>query len=312
VEVVQITAKKDTLNLISMCVCLSLLLLAKDAVADVAIVKSAGVSAFDEARNGFSSICFENKQEFNLLEDLSNKDQILEQVRAGNFSLILVLGSQAASLIRDNIPDKPLVFAFIIDPEKQGFKKDRSTGVALKVQIREQFIILRSIKKSIKRVGVLYTRPVNDALIVNARSAADDEDLELVTSPITSSLDLQQALTDLLTRVDALWIPPDPLLNSEEATKYIGSKSLESKIPLVGPSDRYTRSGAIFSLFVDTVETGRMAGDFANKILQGTPTSKLPFREIEKSKIVINLKAAGLLGLEIPRNIQDAASKVYQ
>ncbi|MGH9856202.1 MAG: ABC transporter substrate-binding protein, partial [Acidobacteriota bacterium] len=150
--------------------------------------------------------------------------------------MIFATGTEAATLARENFPSIPLVFAFIVDPEKQGFKKEQATGVELKVPIREQFIVLKTITRRAKRVGIIYTKDFNESLLSEARQAAQDEDLEVIAVPINSSLDLQQALTGLMGRVHALWIPPDPSLNSEEAIKYIGSKSLENKIPCVGPS----------------------------------------------------------------------------
>jgi putative ABC transport system substrate-binding protein len=292
---------------------ISLILLSLPVVsADVAIVKTAGVVAFDEARNGFTSICLETSKDFSLSEDLSNKDEVLNSIRSGKFNVIFAIGTQAAGLIQQNIPTIPLVFALVTDYEKRGFKKEYATGVALTVPIREQFGVLKSLNRRIKRIGVIYTKDVNDSLIATARLTAANADLEIIASPINSNLDLQKAMAHLIGRIDALWIPPDPSLNSEEVIKYIGSKSLENKLPCIGPSDRYVRSGAIFSYSVDTMETGRVAGEMANKILKGTPTSKVPVQEFQKPKIIINLKAAALLGLTIPQNIQDLAAKVYK
>jgi putative tryptophan/tyrosine transport system substrate-binding protein len=282
------------------------------ASADVAIVKTAGVVAFDEVRNGFTSICLETSKDFSLSEDLSNKDEVLNSIRSGKFNVIFAIGTQAAGLIQQNIPTIPVVFALVTDYEKRGFKKKQATGIALTVPIREQFGVLKSLNRRIKRIGVIYTKDVNDSLIATARLTAANADLEIIASPINSNLDLQKAMTHLIGRIDALWIPPDPSLNSEDVIKYIGSKSLENKLPCIGPSDRYVRSGAIFSYSVDTMETGRVAGEMANKILKGTPTSKVPVQEFQKPKIIINLKAAALLGLTIPQNIQDLAAKVYK
>jgi putative ABC transport system substrate-binding protein len=289
-----------------------LLITAGVASADVGIVKTAGVIAFDEARNGFTSICFETSKEFSLLEDLSNKEEVLNSIRSGNFKAIFAIGSQAAGLIQQNFPSIPMIFAFVTDHEKRGFKKEQATGVALTVPIREQFAVLKTINRRIRRIGVIYTKGINDALIASARLAAENANLEIITSPIKSNLDLQKAMTSLIGRTDALWIPPDPSLNSEEAIKYIGSKSLENKLPCIGPSDRYVRSGAIFSYSADPVETGRVAGEMANKILKGTSTSKIPVQELQKPKVIINLKAAALLGLTIPQNLQEIAAKVYK
>jgi putative ABC transport system substrate-binding protein len=136
--------------------------------------------------------------------------------------------------------------------------------------------------------------------------------LELVTSSISNGQDIQRAVGEIISKIDALWIPPDPSLNSEEVIRYIGQTSLTKQIPCVGPSERYVRSGAIFSMTIDSVEAGRMAGDLANKIVQGTSPSKLPVQEMKRPKLIINTRAAGLLGLTIPRNVLDAAHKVYQ
>ncbi len=162
----------------------TLILSAGHAFADVAILKTAGVAAFDEARNGFVSTCFEANQQFDLIEDLSNKDEIINSIRSGNFKAIFAIGSQAASLARENFPEIPLIFSFIVEPEKQGFRRDQSTGVAMKVPIREQFIVLKTISRKIKRVGVIYTKDLNDSLLAAARKAGEDEDLEIVASPI--------------------------------------------------------------------------------------------------------------------------------
>lgn len=290
----------------------TLLAVAGFARADVAIIKTGGVAAFDEARNGFISVCYEPHQQFDLNEDLSNQTQVIEAIRGGKFNIIFAVGVHAANLARDHFPSIPLVFAFVVDPERHGFKKDQSTGVELTVPIREQFIVLKSINDRIRQIGMIYTRDFNEDLLTEARRAAQEEDLEIIAAPINSSLDLQQALTGMLGRADALWIPPDPSLNSDEVIKYIGSKSLENKIPCVGPSDRFVRSGAIFSYAVDTLETGRLAGDMANQILTGTPPSRVPVKDLPKPKVIINLKAAALLGLNLPENLQNAASKIYQ
>jgi ABC-type uncharacterized transport system substrate-binding protein len=291
---------------------LLILLFSVPAYSDIAVIKTAGITAYDDVRNGFSSVCFENKREFNLQEDLSNQTQINDELKAGTFSLILGIGSQAATFAKTNFPDIPLVFCLVVDPEKNGFKGDKITGISYVVPIKEQFSIFKNLSKKIKRIGVIYTQPFNDSLMDQAKSVASDLSLELVTSPIHSGQDIQKAMTDIDGKVDALWIPPDPSLFSEEVIRYIGSTSLSKQLPFAGPNELCVRAGAIFSLAPDSIEAGREAGEMANKILQGTPPSGIPIQQLKKLRIILNIKAAGLLGLTIPQNILNAASKVYQ
>jgi putative ABC transport system substrate-binding protein len=289
---------------------LLVLLAAVPSFAEIALVKTG--TSYDDARNGFSSICFENKKEFTLVDDLSNQSQIADEIKAGNYSMVVALGPQAATFAKSSFSALPLVYALVVTPDKVGMKGENITGVALDVPMLEQFTILRNINKKIKRIGVIYTQSVNDQLIVTAREIALGLDMSLVTSPITNSQDIQRAMSELLGKCDALWIPPDPSLSSDDVIKYIGSTSLSKQLPCVGPNERFVRAGAILSFSSDSVEAGKNAGDLANKILAGTPPAKLPIIELKRPKVIINLKAAGLLGLTIPKNVQNAASKIYQ
>lgn len=291
---------------------LILIYLAQSSFADVAIIKTAGIASFDDARNGFSSICFENKKEFNLMEDLSNQNDIANQIKSGSYNLIVVMGSLAAKFAKDNFTNVPIVFCMVLNTDVNSLKADNITGVSVDVRIKDQFTVMRNISKKIKRIGIIYTQPANDPLIESARTIATDLDMSVVTSGISGSQNIQKAMNDIVGKIDAIWIPPDPSLYSDEVIRYIGSTSLTKLIPCFGPNERYVRSGAIFSMSFDPVEAGRTAGDIANKILQGTSPSKLQIQELQHPKIIINTRAAGLLKLTIPKNIQDAASKVYQ
>jgi ABC-type uncharacterized transport system substrate-binding protein len=287
-------------------------LLSSTSFAEIAIIKTAGITAYDDARNGFSSSCFEPKHEFNLKEDLSNQVQIIEEIKTGTFNLIFAIGSQAAIFAKTNFPEIPLVFCLIVDPDKNGLTGEKTTGVSYVVPIKEQFSIFKSLSKKINRVGVLYTAPFNDSLIDTAKDVAGSLNLQLVTAPISSSQEIQKAMTDLIGKCNALWIPPDPSLFSDEIIRYIGATSLSRQLPFAGPNEHYVRAGAIFSLAPDSIEAGKVAGEMANKILQGTSVSNIPIQQLQKLKIILNLRAAGLLGLTIPQNILNAASKVYQ
>ncbi len=291
---------------------LILIYLAQTSFADIAIIKTTGIASFDDARNGFSSVCFENKKEFNLMEDLSNQNDVVTQIKSGTYNLIVVMGTVAAKFAKENFPNVPTVFCMVFNADVDSLKADNITGVSVDVRIKDQFAVMRNISKKIKRIGIIYTQPANDPLIASARTIAQELDMSLVTSGISGSQDIQKAMNDIVGKIDALWIPPDPSLYSDEVIRYIGSTSLTKLIPCFGPNERYVRSGAIFSMTFDPVEAGRTAGDISNKILQGTPPSKLQIVELHRSKIIINTRAAGLLKLTIPKNIQDAASKVYQ
>src|SRR5262245_9646456 len=142
-----------------------LIYLAQISFADVAIIKTAGIVSFDEARNGFSSICFENKKEFNLMEDLSNQVDIANQIKGGVYNLVVAMGSLAARFAKDNFPNVPIVFCMVLNSDLNSLRADNITGVSVDVRIKDQFTVLRNISKKIKRIGIIYTQPENDSLV---------------------------------------------------------------------------------------------------------------------------------------------------
>jgi putative ABC transport system substrate-binding protein len=280
--------------------------------ADIALIKTAGVAEYEEVRNGLSSTCFENRKEFDLAEDGSNQNEIVQQIRTGNFRALVSVGMQASRLARDQFPGVPVVVTYVPHPEEAGLEGNTIAEIPLVVPMREQFLVMRNIDKKIKRIGVIYTQSANARLIAEARTIAEDQDMLLVPAPIASSQDIQGVLAELLSKIDALWIPPDPSLNSREVIRYIGSTALAKQIPCIGANDRYVRAGAIFTLVTDPIEIGKAAGEVTNQILKGAAPSKVDVPEIQKPKIILNLKAAALLGLTIPQNIQNSAAKIYQ
>lgn len=287
-------------------------LIASTSFADIAIIKTAGSSLFDEVRNGFASICFENQREFSLLEDLSNQAQLAQQIRAGNFKLIVAIGSQATTFANSSLPEIPLLYSVVVFPERMRLSGDKVQGIPLQVLFEQQFSILGKISKKMKRIGVLYTRPFNEPLIQEVRSMVEQRGLTLISSPMGSSRDVENAMDHLVGKCDVIWIPPDPSLESDEVIKYIGATSLSRKIPCFGSSEKYVKAGAIFSIAVDAVEIGRLTGEFANKLIQGSAPSAISMQGLNKPKFIINIRAANILRLAIPKNIQDKANKVYQ
>jgi putative ABC transport system substrate-binding protein len=136
--------------------------------------------------------------------------------------------------------------------------------------------------------------------------------LSIVPQAVASAVELESAIAGILSRIDFLWIPPDPSLNSDETVEVIGKLAAKYRVPFMGPHDRYVAAGALFSIALDPVAAGRQAGDLANRILQGVSPSNIPIQELDRPRVILNLKAAKLLGLEVPDDIRNIAAKIYQ
>ena len=84
------------------------------------------------------------------------------------------------------------------------------------------------------------------------------------------------------------------------------------RFPTVYPWSFFVRDGGLISYGVDANDLFQRAASYADRILRGDKPADLPVQQPTKFEIVINLKIAKTLGLEIPPTLLDRADEVIE
>ena len=123
--------------------------------------------------------------------------------------------------------------------------------------------------------------------------------------------DLEQALEAARTRhVEAGILLSSPLVIG--SSKAIGELALSKRLPLISLFSEFPKPGGLLAYGPNTGEMFKRCGDYVAKILHGAKPSDLPIQRPEKFDLVINLKTAKALGLDVPTQLQQLADEVIE
>ena len=92
----------------------------------------------------------------------------------------------------------------------------------------------------------------------------------------------------------------------------ITSLAARYRLPAVYPDRSFAEVGGLLSYGVNRVDNFRRAATYVDRILKGEKPSELPVQAPVKFELVINLKAAQALGLDVPVQLQQLADEVIE
>ncbi len=302
-----------TLQRIAVCA-LALAFGARARGAEIAVLKSADSPAWRPALDALKrGLGAHSVSEIDLRGDKAEADRVIGLLR-GKAGVIVALGPLAAQSAREGAPEIPLVACMLLDPARVGVSAGPGvTGVMFQTPIKNQLAAFRMVNPRGLRIGVIYSAENTGRVVQEAQKGAPVVRLTIVEKPIASDKEVPQALRALLqgaTAVDALWVPPDPLLLGEEARRFLLAESLKAGKPIYTFSAALVAEGALVSNGVDMASIGEQAAELANRLAGAEKNAKIDFL-IPRAELVINKKIADKLKIEIPPDALKAAVKVY-
>jgi putative ABC transport system substrate-binding protein len=141
--------------------------------------------------------------------------------------------------------------------------------------------------------------------------AARQRGILLLTEEVTTPEGLTPAIERLASqKVEALVIPVNGLFRNEAAR--IAQRATAARLPTIFAQRQGVEVGGLASYGTDQRESFRRAADYVDKIIKGANPGELPIEFPTKIDLVINLKAAKALGLDVPSQLQQRADEVIE
>jgi putative ABC transport system substrate-binding protein len=111
-------------------------------------------------------------------------------------------------------------------------------------------------------------------------------------------------------KAQALYVVEDPIFFAHRMT--LLELATSARIPTIHELRRFPEAGALMSYGPDLHDLFRRAAFYVDRILKGETPSDLPVQQPTKFELVINLKTAKALGLEIPPTLLALADEVIE
>jgi putative tryptophan/tyrosine transport system substrate-binding protein len=280
--------------------------------AEVAVLKSSDVPAWKPALEALRrAMPTHTLTEYDLKGDRAEAERVVAGLK-GKAGLLVAMGPLAAQVAKDILPDLPLVFCLVQDPVRLGIPAS-AAGVAFQTPVKNQLAAFRLVYPRGARVGVIYGDPGVAKLVEEAQKAAPVVRISVVARPVTSDKEVPPTLRTLLKgddAVDALWIPPDPLLLGDETRRFLLTETLKAGKPVYSFSSALVSEGALVSNGPDLASVGEQAGELVNRLAAGDRTARGALL-VPRAELVINKKVADKMKIEIPADALKAASKVF-
>lgn len=277
----------------------------------VGIIQYAEHEALSSARAGFVE-ALENagyKEGDNLTIDFQNSqgDQANLQTMVGKLAnkndLNFAIATPAAQAMLNADSQTPSVFTAVTDPVEAGLVESLEmpggsmTGSIDATDVADQIDMLLKVVPTAKTVGIFYnSSEVNSEVQAEqAKKALEAKGVKVEITTVTTTNDVQQAITSLAAKVDAIYLPTDNTVASTAST--IGDVLKEAKVPAMG-SDAAVIDAALFTYGVDYHAIGVQAGELAVKILKGEKPANLAVDKPNTAAIAVNEEMAKAIGID--------------
>jgi putative tryptophan/tyrosine transport system substrate-binding protein len=286
----------------------------------VAVLKSSSIPAFEQATAAILAGLARDPLQpeiltFDLEGDVANGAAALAKIHDADARLVIAVGSLATSVALDDPAPLPTVFSMVLYPRQSGFlgRAGRHvTGASLDVPPEVPFAYLRRLLPGLKRVGVLYSPSETGGVVAEARRAAREQGIELVAQPVEDPAAAVPALAELSPRVDAVWAVADSHVFGPHTTSALILEALHAGKPLFGLSVSQVRAGAIAALATDSEDVGRQTADLAARALHGADPSSLAMTRPTRVRLVLNLRVARNLGIDVSGDLEAEAGEVMR
>ena len=156
------------------------------------------------------------------------------------------------------------------------------------------------------------SNPVHNAVAAEMRTLAGTLGLDLHVLKATSDREFDAVFAQVKElHADGLVVSAGDALFAGHGAE-LGGLAIRNRVPTVSASRGFVSAGGLASYGADIVDAYRLAGVYTGRILKGDKPTDLPVQQSSKIELIVNLKAAKALGVDVPMTLLGRADEVIE
>jgi ABC-type uncharacterized transport system substrate-binding protein len=254
--------------------------------------------------------------------DAEARQRFAKELIALQPDLILSHGTPNTATLLKQTRTISIIFAAVSDPVGSGFVASfprpggNITGfINMEPTMAGKWVeLLKEIAPRVARVALLFnpaTAPYAEYWLNFFKTAAASFAVQAIAAPVHDTSEIETVVAAQARAPNGgLVVMPDTFTSAHRAE--ITALAARHRLPAVYPFRFFAEVGGLLSYGNDLIDDFRRAASYADRILKGAKPSELPVQGPVKFELVINLKTAKTLGLNVPLQLQQRADKVIE
>ena len=171
--------------------------------------------------------------------------------------------------------------------------------------------LLKEAVPTLSHLGVLWDSTIGEVQFRATQAAARAAGIKLHSLPIQSPEDFKQAFDRAgWEPIDGVAVLSSPLILEQRSQ--IAVWAMKARLPTISLFTRFPVSGGLMAYGPNLPDIYKRAANYVDRILKGTKVADLPIERPTRFELVINLKTAKALGLDIPPTLLARADEVIE
>ena len=256
--------------------------------------------------------------------DASRLQAFAKELVAPQPDVIFAVTTPAVAALLRETRTLPIVFAQVSDPVGSGFVASLArpggnvtgfTNINIESSIGGKWLeLVKQVAPAVRRVAIIYnpaTSPFANYYLRPFEAAGPAYGVQASAAAVDSDVDIENALAALAREPGGGFaVLPDTFTGIHR--EQIVSLAARYRLPAVYPFRWFAEIGGLLSYGIDSDDMFRRAGSYVDRVLKGAKPADLPVQAPVKYELLVNLKTARALGLEVSTTLLATADEVIE